>query len=116
MRLPEAQVAHGVPGAIHSLPAVSIPDGLRHDSCNAPRLRRKANRPQFPRQRGRWVPEAVGVLRAQSSITGAASRCQPGVGPAESAQAYRGVLRNHRLLHVRRERTRTQGRLDALYK
>lgn len=72
MRLPEAQVAHRVLGAIHSLPGVSIPDVLRHDSCDAPRLCRKARRPQFPWQRRRWVREAGEVLRAQSLVFGAA--------------------------------------------
>ena len=35
MRLPEAEVAHGVPRAVHGLSGITAPDGLRHDSCAA---------------------------------------------------------------------------------
>lgn len=95
MRLPEAQVAHGVPGAIHSLAGVGVPDGLRHDSCNAPRLRRKARRSRFPWQRRRRVREAAEELRARSRIPSAAqrlpARCGPSHGQVPTLRPRAGV-------------------------
>lgn len=81
MRLPETQVAHGVPGAIHSLPGVSAPNCLRHDSCDSSRQRRKAHSPQFPWQRRRGVWEATEVLRAQPTV--------PGTAPQASDRSWR---------------------------
>lgn len=114
MRLPEAQVAHGVPGAIHSLPGVSAPDRLRHDSCDSPRQRRKAHRPQFPWQQGRGTREAEEMLRAQPKVSCTAPQAR---ARSESAQVevvsavrlgYCGVTayhvcdkaRSHLRLHV----------------
>lgn len=119
MRLPEAQVAHGVPGAIHSLPGVSAPDRLRHDSCDSPRQRRKARRPQFPWQQGRGVWEKAEVLRAQPTVPGTATqpRARSGHGPGGAPKRGRiGVLRWHRLPRVRQSLLTPKMGLDALYK
>lgn len=119
MRLPEAQVAHGVPGAIHSLPGVSAPDRLRHDSCDSPRQRRKAHRPQFPWQQGRGVREAAEVLRAQPRVPGTAQPQRTRSGPGHGRAPKRGqvgVLRGDRLQRVRQSSPTRKTGLNALYK
>lgn len=119
MRLPEAQVPHGVPGAIHSLPGVSAPDRLRHDSCDSPRQRRKAHRPQFPWQQGRGTREAEEMLRAQPKVScnvppaRAQSESDPGGG---CERGPFGVLRSHRLPRVRQSSLTPKTAHDALNK
>lgn len=110
MRLPEAQVAHRVLGAIHSLPGVGIPDGLRHDSCNAPRLCRKARRPQFPGNGDAGFGRRWRYCARNPWFSARRCSLQPSAGSTEVKHLTQaGVARNYRLPPLRTKLAHTPG-------
>lgn len=83
MRLPEAQVAHGVPGAIHGFPRVSVPDGLRHDSCTPRDCAGKRAAPSSPSNAdagGGGGGEAAKQFSVLSAARQRSAPCRPSQG------------------------------------
>lgn len=105
MRLPEAQIAHGVPGTIHGLSGVSAPDGLRHDSCVTPGLSRKARRP---------VPLATETLGWEVAEAVASRRVGAQLRPRSRESLSNTCAKEARslptpgLMHFTNEETKTQ--------